>query len=65
MSSSLQLQKEVLLNLVFQLTPFHIKIIFLVFEFKGHGEGLGMVTYHFFLVDSRGSLNVEIPQSPK
>jgi hypothetical protein len=26
---------------------FYVKIIFLIFRFKGQGEGLGMVTYRF------------------
>jgi hypothetical protein len=29
------------------INSFYIKIIFLMFRFKGQGEGLGMVTYQF------------------
>jgi hypothetical protein len=29
------------------INSFYIKIIFLIFRFKGQGEGLGMVTYQF------------------
>jgi hypothetical protein len=43
----------------------YVKIIFLIFRFKGQGEGLGMVTYQFPWVDNWGSSNVEIPLSPK
>jgi hypothetical protein len=64
MSSSLQLQKEVLF-VCLTINSFYVKIIFLIFKFKGQGEGLGMVTYRFPQVDNRGSSNVEILQSPK
>jgi hypothetical protein len=29
------------------INSFYINIIFLIFRFKGQGEGLGMVTYQF------------------
>jgi hypothetical protein len=29
------------------INSFYVKIIFLIFRFKGQGEGLGMVTYQF------------------
>jgi hypothetical protein len=43
------------------INSFYVKIIFLLFRFKGQGEGLGMATYQFPHVDNRGSSNVEIP----
>jgi hypothetical protein len=53
--------------LSFRLTTnsFYVMVIFLIFRFKGQGEGLGMVTYQFPSLDNRGNSNVEIPQSPK
>jgi hypothetical protein len=47
MSFSLQLQKEVLFNFSLTINSFYIKIIFIIFRFKGQGEGLGMITYQF------------------
>jgi hypothetical protein len=34
-------------NLSFTTNSFYIKIIFLIFRFKGQREGLGMITYQF------------------
>jgi hypothetical protein len=34
-------------NFSFTINSFYIKIIFLIFRFKGQGEGLGMIMYQF------------------
>jgi hypothetical protein len=44
MSSSLQLQKEALFVLVLSLNLVYVKIIFLIFGFKGQGAGVWLRT---------------------
>jgi hypothetical protein len=63
MLSSLQLQKEVLLDLVLQLTYFMLRSFFLYLDSKGRGARHGYVPIP--LGRQSGSSNVEIPQSPK
>jgi hypothetical protein len=64
MSFSLQLQKEALFKTIFKVhTTFNI-YVFLIFRFKGQ-VGVGFwITYRLLWAESRGSENVENPQSP-
>jgi hypothetical protein len=62
MSFSLQLQKEVLLKLFSKLTIPLTSKFFLYLDSKGRWGFL--ITYRFLWAESRGSENVENPQSP-
>jgi hypothetical protein len=66
MSSSLQLQKEVFLDLVSHFTQFSLTIFLLFLDSKGKWGGLDFwVMYRFPWAENRGSESAENPQFPK
>jgi hypothetical protein len=64
MSFSLQLQKEVLLKLFSKLTIPLTSKFFLHLDSKGRWGWGFWITYRLLWAESRGSENIENPQSP-